>query len=439
MKAVSISSTAQTDAFYMTAFVAPLVQDISDDTLLAAETIAQLDRLMHIATVDNDVEMARIWRRDGTILYSTDKATIGTRMDLSGAETAFRGEVVGHVEEVSDDVSAHLGRKGMALFEVYAPLHSLETGAIVAVGEFYKNAQPLLDQISSADITIWSTTAVVSAMMMGMLYLLARRSNRTIVEQRDRLKRRAAKASALARQNETLRGRSDLAKLQAIKANEDLLTDIGSTLYDGPIQSLALLVLKLSAVGTDRRRIVEDCAEAAGLASGVVHDLRDMATGLVLPELEELDVEQVVRLAVERHETLTGTGARAGYRPAARPAAARLQDLHLPRHPGKPQQRLPACGRRRPAGFGGVERRRGDLHRHPQRPGARRASCPAADTAGPGPRRHGAAPQAARARRQPCGRHGARRRNGSDCDAAGRSADGGVSSCASRAKRRSRD
>ncbi|WP_242224381.1 sensor histidine kinase [Shinella zoogloeoides] len=307
VKAVSISSTAQTDAFYMTAFVAPLVQDISDDTLLPAETIAQLDRLMHIATVDNDVEMARIWRRDGTILYSTDKATIGTRADLSGAEIAFRGEVIGHVEQVSDDVGRHFGARGMPLFEVYAPLHSLETGAIIAVGEFYKNAQPLIDQISSANTTIWSTTASVSVMMMGMLFLLARRSNRIIVEQRDRLKRRAAKASALARQNEKLRGQSDLAKLQAIKANEDLLTDIGSTLHDGPIQSLALLVLKLSTVGTDARRIVEDCAESARLAGGVVHDLRDMATGLVLPELEDLAVEQVVRLAVDRHETLTGT------------------------------------------------------------------------------------------------------------------------------------
>lgn len=34
-----------------------------------------------------------------------------------------------------------------------------------------------------------------------------------------------------------------------------------------------------------------------------------MATGLVLPELEDLAVDEVVRLAVDRHETLTGTGA----------------------------------------------------------------------------------------------------------------------------------
>lgn len=307
IRAVSISSTAQTDAFYMSAFVAPLVQDLREDKLLSAETIEALDRLMNIATVDNDVEMARIWRRDGTILYSTDKSTIGTRGDPSSASIAFQGEVIGHLEDVSEDAGEHFGANGMPLFEVYAPLHSSETGAVIAVGEFYKNAQPLLDQISSANVTIWSTTASVSLMMMGLLYLLARRSNRIIVEQRDRLKRRAAKANALARQNEKLRGHSDLAKLQAIKANEDLLTEIGSALHDGPIQSLALLVLKLSTVGTDARRIVEDCSESAGLASGVMHDLRDMATGLVLPELEDLDVEQVVRLATDRHQTMTGT------------------------------------------------------------------------------------------------------------------------------------
>lgn len=307
IRSVSISSTAQTDAFYMSAFVAPLIQDFKDDTVLSAETIASLDRLMSIATVDNDVEMARIWRRDGTILYSTNKAAIGTKADLSGASAAFDGEIVSDMEDVSQDANEHFGARGIPLFEVYAPLHNRETGAIIAVGEFYKDARPLIDQISSANITIWSTTAAVSLIMMGMLYLLARRSNHAIVEQRERLKRRAAKASALARQNERLRGHADIAKLQAIKANEDLLAEIGSTLHDGPIQSLALLVLRLSAVGTDKQRIVEDCSESAGLASSVMHDLRDMATGLVLPELEDLSVEQVVLTATERHRTLTGT------------------------------------------------------------------------------------------------------------------------------------
>ncbi len=307
IRAVTISSAAQTDAFYMSAFLAPLIQDMPGDAPLPAETIASLDRLMSIATVDNDVEMARIWRRDGTILYSTDTSSIGSKADLSGASIAFAGEVVGQMEDVSADAHRHFGAKGIPLFEVYAPLHDRRTGAIVAVGEFYKNARPLIEQISAANVTIWSTTAGVSLLMLGMLYLLARRSNRVIVEQRDRLKRRAARASALARQNERLRGQADLAKLQAIQANEDLLAEIGSTLHDGPIQSLALLVLRLSAVGTDKRRIVEDCAESAGLASGVMHDLRDMATGLVLPELEDLDVEQVVRAATDRHRTLTGT------------------------------------------------------------------------------------------------------------------------------------
>ena len=94
-----------------------------------------------------------------------------------------------------------------------------------------------------------------------------------------------------------------------------LLNRIGADLHDGPVQLLSLLILKLSggASGLPKAALehLPDIRGAelapAHLARLVLNELRELATGLVMPEIEHMPLEAALRNAVEQHEYATGS------------------------------------------------------------------------------------------------------------------------------------
>jgi signal transduction histidine kinase len=86
------------------------------------------------------------------------------------------------------------------------------------------------------------------------------------------------------------------------------LAQVGSDIHDGPIQLLTLIILKLSramkAGGAAPERALTSTIQ---LATDTMDELRNISTGLVLPELDGLDLAATLTLAITRHEDLTGT------------------------------------------------------------------------------------------------------------------------------------
>lgn len=110
----------------------------------------------------------------------------------------------------------------------------------------------------------------------------------------------------MASQNEALRIAAERTRLDANEANEELIGRIGLDLHDGPIQLLSLLMLRLGKLKNGKAS-ESDVAAIRDLTASVIQELRTLSTGLVLPEIGELTVEEAIRLAAERHENLTGT------------------------------------------------------------------------------------------------------------------------------------
>lgn len=302
-----IRNLAENDAFYMEAFVEPLLQGLGETGTLPLEVEKQLDKVFSTDPLTHYVESFTIWRRDGTIAYSTSKDLIGKKAQSPELDTAFDGEILVH---------DHHGRmhKGIAgpLLHAYLPLYRTGTGQIVAVGEFTRHGTYLQSQLRSFANITWSFVSLTAVLMMALLYLVVRKASGIIDAQRADLRRRLLETGKLAEQNARLREDANQARLQAFQINEDLLNQIGSDLHDGPIQLLSLLVLRLNnwhAGPTSQRRDrgEDDRERTLQLATDIIRDLRNLSHGLVLPEIEDLTAEEAVRLAVARHENLTGT------------------------------------------------------------------------------------------------------------------------------------
>src|SRR4051812_31106265 len=154
--------------------------------------------------------------------------------------------------------------------------------------------------------TFTVTVIIIAPLLLG-LFIVIRRF-RIMSESHGNLQR---KAIALATQIRTLEKEADAARLEAVQSNEDLLGSMGQDLHDGPIQLLSVLALKLNEPVTAAGSLLQDDSDdrlsAREILDSALVELRNIAAGLVLPELEGLSAAETLVLAIRRHEKITGT------------------------------------------------------------------------------------------------------------------------------------
>lgn len=301
-----VRSAANVTAYHMELFLEPLTQSSGGTDMLSPDVTIALDGLLAAASSGRRLEVLRVWREDGTIAYSTNKAEVGTRQPNPELAAAFEGRDVAYFGHLSShgDTLQEGARK--PLLEAYFPLRQQGSGKILAVGEFYEDATELRNRIEGVEVRIWSVIFLASIAAMSLLAVAAARASAGLRSSRVELAQRLRHERELARQNADLRRAAEEARLSAIVTNENLLAKIGSDIHDGPIQVLTLLVMKLSSRSSQGQEPGKDTSETA-LASQVLHELRDISQGLVLPELEDSDANEAIMLAADKHESLTGT------------------------------------------------------------------------------------------------------------------------------------
>lgn len=312
--ASQLQSRADSGALYMEGFLARHVQSGDLGPTVTAQGIEELDELLINPDLARRIESLRIWRRDGLILYSTDKALIGQTFPSPNVEAAFLGKVIAHLETGHDDEGNVSQGEDRPLIEIYAPIYREGTRDTLAVGEVYEDAREFLERRDDVQRRTWYIVAATTIAILAALYAIVRRADSIIGAQRNRLKSQLADAQALAQQNRDLRELANKARLEASKSNEGLLNRIGSDLHDGPMQLLALLILRLGqGASANKTEDVPENLTPSSVATECLSQLRDLSTGLIMPQIEELSLEDALRLAVDRHQFTTGSRVGASY------------------------------------------------------------------------------------------------------------------------------
>ncbi|MDR6631553.1 signal transduction histidine kinase [Phyllobacterium sp. 1468] len=314
-----LRSRVEAGALYVEGFLARHVEETEDGPRVAADRQKELDELLIGTELSTRVEGFRIWGKDGSVIYSTDKSLMGKRLPSTDIDKAFAGAVVSQLEVGHNDEGDITLGDNQSLIEIYAPIYRPGSHDVIAVGELYEDAEEFIVQRNRVQRHTWAIVGATTLAIMGLLFLIVRRASNVIESQRVRLKSQLANAQALAEQNKKLRKAADHARMDATKSNETLLNRIGSDLHDGPVQLLSLLILRLGGgfpdptKGSDLLKNVPQELHPSRLASQVLTELRELSTGLVLPEIENMSLEAALRVAVERHEYATGSVVSANY------------------------------------------------------------------------------------------------------------------------------
>jgi signal transduction histidine kinase len=314
-----LRSRAEAGALYVEGFLARHVEEGPSGLYVPADRQKELDDLLIGTELAKRVEGFRIWRQDGTVIYSTDKSLMGKRLPSTDIDKSFAGTVVSQLEVGHNDGGDIEPSDNRSLIEIYAPIYRAGSREVIAVGELYEEAEEFIVQRDRAQRHTWAIVGATTLAIMGLLFLIVRRASNIIESQRVTLKSQLANAQALAEQNKKLRKAADHARMDATKSNETLLNRIGSDLHDGPVQLLSLLILRLGGSssdptkGSDLPKNPHLELHPSRLVSQVLTELRELSTGLVLPEIENMSLEAALRVAVERHEYATGSVVSASY------------------------------------------------------------------------------------------------------------------------------
>lgn len=312
-------SAAAEGSILIEAFLSENVQDLAFSNSLSPANIRKLDELLD-GKLRNRIKVLKIWLRDGTRVYANPPQPPSEKIPTPHIDSAFEGRPSAYFDELDDPGSQFERSLNTSLIEIYMPLRKSDTSEIIAVGEIYNDATQFVADLDSVRRASFAITGAVAAPMMFLLFILIKRSRAAIRRHQNSLDQKIVEAQALAAQNDRFRREADEARLQAMHSNEFLLGQIGQDLHDGPVQLLSILALKLSELVDDGSalRAADKPAFAASvrdLTSGVLTDLRDISTGLVLPELDDLEPAEVLLLAAHQHEQMTGTKVRCSIEP----------------------------------------------------------------------------------------------------------------------------
>ncbi len=305
------NSVGSLGAAYLQTFVAPLIseEDIRRG-VLPPVVEDKLKQLLGTSALGQHVHELKIWAPDGSLMYSTSGKTIDEKVVFDELQHALKGEIM--VSRTLIEKHEYTGEEQRGMYiEVYAPLVRDEAGKVLLVGEFYERPDFLLGELSTAWRETISIVLFLSVPMLALLFLIVRSGSLLIDRQHAAIRHSLKRALELSNQNRRLRGAAETARLEAGKLNEMILDQIGTDLHDGPVQLLTLLKLKLSDMaaqpsGGEPQVSRQDVGKLVNTVTTVLEELRNISSDLVLPELDDMSLNDTIQLAVRRHVDLIG-------------------------------------------------------------------------------------------------------------------------------------
>jgi signal transduction histidine kinase len=312
-----IHRTAATNALYVDSLVTSRVVELSTADTLSAESISRLDWLMTGTPLGQQVEIYRIWNRNGMVVYSSDPSQIGQEFPRDeGWLDALNGDVVAGIGDIEGDTDpdnpAHHD-----LLEIYSPIREQGTNKVIAVAEFYFNATDLRHDIRDAERESWAVVGGATFVIYCVLAIFVQRASNTIQRQQAALADQVDQLTEVARQNDELHERVRGAAARTTALNERFLRRFSAELHDGPAQDISLALLQLDHIQTTiandgvppgTRKIAEEDLEIVQSSlRRSLQEVRSTSAGLLLPHLTGMSLSAVIDHAVRSHRRRTGS------------------------------------------------------------------------------------------------------------------------------------
>lgn len=300
------NGVVSTAAASVEAMVAQQFGEIAPGSTITEEQRSRLNAAFRIGNEADQTRLLQIRLRDvrGKLIYEAEGGLMESGDEDEELRSAAVGQVTARIIDVPLSPIGPIKVLPITVLEIYTPLRRTGDGALFGTAELYYSATSVLELRDKAQRDVWVLVGLFGLLLVGALYLLVNSASHTIGRQRERLAGNLAASRRLSDENRLLRDAADDLRLAANSANEGLLAKVGSDIHDGPIQLLTLIILRLTRASKSG---TADLPQLTTLATQTMTDLRNISTGLVLPELRDLGLQETIALAARRHEDQTGS------------------------------------------------------------------------------------------------------------------------------------
>ncbi len=308
-----VEHAATNATLHLDSFVEPHLQTLVDGDQLSEEAERRLSALALGGSKGHSILSITIWGADSRVIFSTIPRLEGQRRLMPAkVSRAWLGRVEDKFEMIEPEDGNGFAAAEPVL-KIFAPMHHSGTARIIAVAEVHESAGQLHKDITR---TRWQTGGVLALLSLAMLTSLSgivRRGGHTIALQQQVLSERVGELSLALSQNEELQGRVSEANRRSTDINDRFLRRIGAELHDGPVQLIALALLRLDSlksvaqVPQTEASETEDFAEVESALRDALSEIRGMSSGLSLPKMEGSTIGQVIEYAVRNHERRSRT------------------------------------------------------------------------------------------------------------------------------------
>jgi signal transduction histidine kinase len=189
---------AEEDIQFHTRFVADSILrhqlDPSDFARPVTKTRrAELDRLFRRDVLTEGLLRVKLWRRDGTVTYSSDHSLIGDRDDAEELAEAIAQNGIRHVSHLN----AEGGRgRDVKVLESYVPVRLAGTRKAAGVFEIYQDYAPVAAAVRSTLVPVGVVLALALAGLWISLFPILRRVTAALEARNTRLAEQAEKLRA---------------------------------------------------------------------------------------------------------------------------------------------------------------------------------------------------------------------------------------------------
>lgn len=267
--------------------------------LLAIERLHEVDKMAFFAP-------------DKSVLWSSSPGIELSPSELKKFKSMVDGDLVSPV--LVDPLAVNLSMFNALLSDKHNTIAALtpifsEQDNLLAVVKTRHNFDPVLGAAKIRTGKLFFVILAGHLLLVFVLYSNFRRGIQTIEKQEEKLNRQIKRLSEMLTLNKSMQSSIKSASSRAVELNEQFLRRVGADLHDGPAQSIGYAVLRLDQVSRtlESKELGQEFHAVKEALDGALTEIRGISTGLVLPELDDLSLEESLRRVVTRHAANSDT------------------------------------------------------------------------------------------------------------------------------------
>lgn len=316
IKTAVINETAADTAFYMESFVAPYLQELATSDQLSPAHIQDLDKLFKATKFGRHIVAFKVWDGNGRILFSDKPELIGLSFPSDEEQAiAFTGKINATITNLDEEEQQKENPNYDNLLQVYSPIRQDGSDRIIAVAEFYQTVNLLEADIAKSQQQSWVIVGLVMMLLYFSYISFVQWADKKITRQELALSRQVTQLTELLNHNDVLNERVKRAIAHATELNEKFLRRISAELHDGPVQDLALALLRLDRFTSpadtgqpthSQQAWLEQLPEIQESLERSIQEIRNISRGFGLPQLEEMTLPEILKRVAHAHTKRTG-------------------------------------------------------------------------------------------------------------------------------------